>query len=123
MELVFYWLRKPFSPTDWQLGGCFRESAAEQLQYDDPLLDNIRAINVETNAPIIDGDIITVRAFKKGWLPDYDILMLQYDILRMASLCGGAEPDKPDEEEDHWSSDEFEDATTPEETEDEDMEG
>jgi hypothetical protein len=124
MELVFYWLVKVHYFPDRPLGLKFRWSAAEELRDRGKfkLFQGVRAINVENNAPVIDGDIITVRASQEGELPDYDILMLQYDILRMASLCGGAEPDEPVEEDYSVSSDEYEAITTPEETEDEDME-
>lgn len=58
----------------------------------------VRAINVITNAPIVDGDIITIRAKTEAQLPDYDTVMLQYDIMRMASICGGDDLDELEED-------------------------
>ncbi|KAL9947707.1 hypothetical protein ACHAO5_002573 [Verticillium nonalfalfae] len=50
-----------------------------------------RAFDLRTGAPILDGQIFTIKAAMKDHLPDYDILMLQWDIARVASLCGAAE--------------------------------
>lgn len=67
-----------------------------------------RDIDLRTNASILDGQIFTVNAAKKDHLPDYDILMLQWDIARIASLCGAAEPDDDSDSDSSYYYDDVE---------------
>lgn len=101
MDLVFYWLENlPFEQGTVLKRGEFLRSASEAAGAPAERDGTIRAVNVQTNAPILDGDIITIEADKQEELPDYAIVMLQYKILTMASLCGGAEPEELEEPSD-----------------------
>lgn len=49
----------------------------------------LAAVQLVKSTPIFDGKIVNIRAARKEDLPSYDICLLQYDIIRMAALCGG----------------------------------
>lgn len=104
MELVFFWMKKVHSSMEQEMGLKFIDSAARQVQDLLSPHSALQAVNLPNNSPIISCDIITITADTCEELPDYDIVMLQWDVLRMASLCGGAEP----EEEDHSDHEENE---------------
>ncbi|KAM0284838.1 hypothetical protein ACHAQH_001759 [Verticillium albo-atrum] len=53
----------------------------------------IAAVQLKHSTPILDGKIITIQAAKKEHLPDYEILRLQCDIIRIASICAGGNQD------------------------------
>ena len=59
----------------------------------------LMAVNLDRNTAIVNGEVFTVSAKRMEDLPDYDVLMLQWDIIRMASLCGGAEPEDEEKEQ------------------------
>lgn len=77
----------------------------------------LRINNAETNRLLLDGQIIdlvdkTVTDGKNTTLilaPDWDILSLQWDLVRMAALCGGAEAINEDQDaEDEEDEEDFE---------------
>ncbi|KAG7118860.1 hypothetical protein HYQ45_015444 [Verticillium longisporum] len=95
MKVVFYWLKRyPRSKTSG-MGSNIWASAREVLFQTaiGIIKQRPRAFDLRTGAPILDGQIFTIKAAMKYHLPDYDILMLQWDIACIASLCGAAEPD------------------------------
>ncbi len=97
IQIVFCWLHKRSvgdkMSTLSSMGPEFKTSAKDLLirTFDRHLQP--RAIDLRMNAPILDGQIFTIYAAEKELLPDYDILMLQWDLARMASLCDTPEPD------------------------------
>lgn len=75
-------------------------SAYNYLSTDDRTPEyTTRAININTGARVVSGDIFTVWADKEEELPERELLNLQWDIIRMASLCSGAEPTEIDDED------------------------
>ena len=58
-----------------------------------------------TYRPIIDGTVIEITTMNPSAVPSWEMFSLQWDLIRMASLCGVAEAS----EEDDWESDEEED--------------
>jgi len=52
----------------------------------------VAAVNLTTWRPVESGQIFTITAEDIDTLPDYDILLLQWDVLRMWRLAGGADP-------------------------------
>ncbi|KAH6697032.1 hypothetical protein F5X68DRAFT_272106 [Plectosphaerella plurivora] len=89
MRLGFYWMKK-VTPIE----AVYRQTAHDLLAGMMPLPRSTRAVNVLTNTRIIDGDVVTIWADSEDELPDGDIVNCQWDIIRMASLCDGAEPGK-----------------------------
>ncbi|EFQ36143.1 uncharacterized protein GLRG_11287 [Colletotrichum graminicola M1.001] len=51
-----------------------------------------KAFNATTCRQVEDGQVFTFRSKNRKHLPDYDILLLQWDLLRMWRLAGGADP-------------------------------
>lgn len=57
--------------------------------------DGIVAVHrTETGRPIVDGEIVDITAEDESAVPNWDLFSLQWDLIRMASLCGAAEDDK-----------------------------
>jgi hypothetical protein len=54
-----------------------------------------------THRPIIDGTVIDISAQDESAIPSWDLFLLQWDLIRMASLCGAAEVS----DDDDWESD------------------
>ncbi|KPM43394.1 hypothetical protein AK830_g3202 [Neonectria ditissima] len=69
------------------------------------------AHNSKTFRPILDGEIIDITAkptnltFDESAVPSWDIFSLQWDLVRMASLCGAPEVVDEDDSSD-WDDDE-----------------
>lgn len=105
MKLGFYWMRKT-RPNQ----GQFSQTAHDILASLPLRPRATKAVNIETNARIIDGDIITIWG-DLGDLPDAFIIQYRWDVVRMASLCGGAETvaDDEEDEDDENNVDEDED--------------
>ncbi|EGY18044.1 hypothetical protein VD0002_g4257 [Verticillium dahliae] len=93
MKVVFYWLKRCSVAKTSSMGSNIWASAREVLLQTAIGIkkQRPRAVDLRTGAPVLDGQIFTIKAAMKDDLPDYDILMLQWDIVRMASLCGAAE--------------------------------
>ncbi|KAK1980137.1 hypothetical protein LZ30DRAFT_145096 [Colletotrichum cereale] len=51
-----------------------------------------QAANLRTWRPVENGQVFTITADDYDKLPDYDILLLQWDLVRMRRLAGGADP-------------------------------
>lgn len=107
ITITIYWMRKVTNRKERppmgarQMGYGILDSPNKTLEK--ALLGKpprISAVNLDKNTPVVDGDQFTIVADEREMLPDYDILMLQWDIIRMASLCGGAEPEMEEEEND-----------------------
>jgi hypothetical protein len=117
LKIALYWMRKSTpSPCYYHL------LAHDYLMTDDHTPRyTTRAVNIYTGARVVSGDIFTVWADKEEDLPDRELLNLQWDIIRMASLCAGAEPTEIDHED---SDDDSEDDSEedPEEGSEEDEE-
>jgi hypothetical protein len=102
IQVVFYWLKRRDVTTTSEMGDDgLRTSAADVLKRETSRIMNqqARAIDLRTNCPILDGQVFTIRAETEDKLPNYDILMLQWDIARMASLCAAAEPEDDSDSE------------------------
>ncbi|EEY13982.1 predicted protein [Verticillium alfalfae VaMs.102] len=93
IKVVFYWLKHCSVAKTSNMGKNIWASAREVLLQTADILEaqQPRAFDLRTGAPILNGQIFTIKAAMKDHLPDYDILILQWDIARMASLCGAAE--------------------------------
>ena len=64
---------------------------------------NFRITHSQTLRPVTGGELITVKAVKPSLLPSWHILALQWDLVRVCSLCAAAEAEdeiEEDEEED-----------------------
>ncbi|KAM0284804.1 hypothetical protein ACHAQH_001724 [Verticillium albo-atrum] len=109
MRVVFYWLMRREVNTMSVMGSDMTTCAQEVLlrNHQKWVEEEPRAIDLRTNMPILSGRIFTIKAVKKDHLPDYDILMLLWDIARMASLCGAAEPDDDSDSDSSYYYDEM----------------
>ncbi|KDN68282.1 hypothetical protein CSUB01_10358 [Colletotrichum sublineola] len=90
IRLRFHWLRATNVP-ELRVPVDFSEDPINKFQPSDPERP-LRAVNFLTYRPIENGQIFTIKADSLEELPDYDILLLQWDILRMWRLAGGADP-------------------------------
>ncbi|KAK1965204.1 hypothetical protein LY78DRAFT_747875 [Colletotrichum sublineola] len=52
----------------------------------------VKTFNATTGRLVESGQIFTIAAGSSDDIPDFDILLLQWDLLRMWSLAGGADP-------------------------------
>ncbi len=73
-------------------------------------------LHSRTHRPILDGQEVVIRSKDKSLLLNWDVLQLQWDLCRMASLCAAG--DMPDQESDDgdWDSDLGEEAEGEEDT-------
>ncbi|KAI1377193.1 hypothetical protein F4677DRAFT_459096 [Hypoxylon crocopeplum] len=63
-------------------------------------------INFKTHRPILSGEMFEIISNDESAIPSFDMLKLQWDLLRMVSLNGAIdEPDEPDEESDSEEED------------------
>jgi hypothetical protein len=72
-----------------------------------PYLDSDGYVGIShsrTHRPIINGTIIEITAADSSAVPSWDLFSLQWDLIRMASLCGAAEAS----DDDDWESDDDE---------------
>jgi hypothetical protein len=70
---------------------------------------NIGIAHSRTFRPIVDGSVI-ITAQDESAIPSWDLFSLQWDLIRMASLCGAAEAS----DDDDWESEDGdEDYTNP----------
>ncbi|KAK2051443.1 hypothetical protein LY76DRAFT_630527 [Colletotrichum caudatum] len=89
IRVRFHWLKKT------NVEGMTMESFVDFS--DDPIgrLQGeglAKAFNATTCRQVEDGQVFTFRSKIREHLPDYDILLLQWDLLRMWRLAGGADP-------------------------------
>ncbi|KAK2051600.1 hypothetical protein LY76DRAFT_630451 [Colletotrichum caudatum] len=71
----------------------FSDDPVERLQgLEGPGGGLVKAFNATTCRQVEDGQIFTFRSDSEKHLPDYEILLLQWDLLRMWRLAGGADP-------------------------------
>ena len=59
----------------------------------------------KTYRPIVDGTVIDITAQDESAVPSWDIFSLQWDLIRIASLCGAAEAS----DDDDWELDDDDD--------------
>jgi hypothetical protein len=62
---------------------------------------HVKIAHSNTYRPILDGTVIDITAQDKSAIPSWDLFLLQWDLIRMASLCGAAEAS----DDDDWESD------------------
>jgi hypothetical protein len=77
-----------------------------------PYLDSDGYVGIShsrTHRPIIDGTVIDITAADSSAVPSWDLFSLQWDLIRMASLCGAAEAS----DDDDWESDDDDDDEAP----------
>lgn len=104
LKIALYWMKKS-TPSPYY----YHLSAYNYLSTDDRAAQyTTRAMNIYTGARVVSGDIFTVWADREEDLPDRELLNFQWDIIRMASLCSGAEPTEIDEEDSEEDSEEDE---------------
>lgn len=88
VRLRFRWLKK----TGLALGQRMPEIFDPDELLASP--DGPGSVNVRhlvTGRPILDGEIIDVTSSDKSSRPNYEILLLQWDLIKMVSLSGAAE--------------------------------
>ncbi|KAF6833818.1 hypothetical protein CPLU01_05268 [Colletotrichum plurivorum] len=90
IQLRFHWLKRttlqsPVARADFAAHPRELWRHEEEPQLQSCLFDT-------NNRPIESGRIIKVFARDKAWLPDKEILRLQWDLLRMHALMGRADP-------------------------------
>ncbi|KAI4149166.1 MAG: hypothetical protein LQ340_004762 [Diploschistes diacapsis] len=74
---------------------------------------HISMVDFGTCRPICSGDVITVTAQEPADVPDFEILQLQWDLLRMTALTGAAEDAEDDEDDDDDDDDDEDRGLTP----------
>ncbi|KAK1573435.1 uncharacterized protein LY79DRAFT_411433 [Colletotrichum navitas] len=90
IQLRFHWLRDTNIPTLKSPVNLSADPIA-MLETPDPNR-HLAAVNLATWRPVENGQLFTITAQDPNALPDYDILLLQWDVLRMWRLAGGADP-------------------------------
>jgi hypothetical protein len=98
MVLKFHWMRKPCS--SYCMEDMFVDTPQSVLNkqgdvplsqdQEPPLFEDLREYDEDVD--VNDGIAAIITADTMDELPDYQILQLQWDVIRMASLCGGAQP-------------------------------
>ena len=68
----------------------------------------VRMPHFKTHRPIVDGTVIDITAQDKSTIPSWDLFSLQWDLIRMASLCGAAEASDDDDWESELDDDDWE---------------
>ena len=66
----------------------------------------VKITHSKTCRPILDGTVIDITAQDESAVPSWDMFSLQWDLIRMASLCGAAEASDNDD----WESDDDDEA-------------
>ncbi|CRK09970.1 hypothetical protein BN1723_009108 [Verticillium longisporum] len=95
MKLRFCWMENVKFNQDQHIAEHFFSTPRTVIDAQPLTLDGaIAAVQLVKRTPIFDGKIINMRAARKEDLPNYDICLLQYDIIRMAALCGGGYVDE-----------------------------
>ncbi|GJD04911.1 tat pathway signal sequence [Colletotrichum higginsianum] len=90
IQIRFHWLRKTDVP---MLTSKVKFSDDPITMMQEPAGEGlVRAFNATTCRQVENGQIFTMTADSRDRLPDYDILLLQWDLLRMWRLAGGADP-------------------------------
>ncbi|WQF87800.1 Putative HNH nuclease [Colletotrichum destructivum] len=90
IQIRFDWLRKIDVP---MLTSKVKFSDDPITMMQEPAGEGlVRAFNATTCRQVENGQIFTMTADSRDRLPDYDILLLQWDLLRMWRLAGGADP-------------------------------
>ncbi|KAF6813094.1 hypothetical protein CSOJ01_04780 [Colletotrichum sojae] len=107
LRMRFYWLKRTTlefatDPAD------FDTDPSQIVQSEGPDAQE-RLFDVD-GRPIETGHIIDVFSHEKDRLPDKHIVQLQWDVLRMYALSGGAAPGAdsvppPSDDDDDWASD------------------
>lgn len=116
IDLTVYWMT-PDASERYRVGQSKSTSTARQPV--DCRKGQIQAAGENQPYPVMSGEIISISAGACEDLPDYEILLLQWDIMRFASLCGGAmskehdgkgeEDEEKDDEEEKEDEDDEED--------------
>ncbi len=87
-----------------------------------PYLDTDGYVGIShfrTHRPIIDGTVIDITAADSSAVPSWDLFSPQWDLIRMASLCGAAEAgddddlESDDDSDNDWESDNDDEAPQP----------
>lgn len=98
IRLRFRWLSKTkFAIKDevvWDL------NPLECLQPYSDQGGHVKIAHSNTYRPILDGTVIDIIAQDESTIPSWDLFLLQWDLIRMASLCGAAEAN----DDDDWES-------------------
>ncbi|KXH69302.1 hypothetical protein CSAL01_12276 [Colletotrichum salicis] len=89
LALIFYWLRKTEFPGMQQIIP-FDTDPRQHFEDHDPM--HFRAFNVETNRPLLGGEIIRISAHDEKDLPDYDPLDLRANLFTAFSLAAAVDP-------------------------------
>ena len=79
---------------------------SECLQPYSDRAGHIAISHSKTHQPIIDGTIFDITSQEESAIPSWDLFLLQWDLIRMASLCGAAEAS----DDDDWESDDDDEA-------------
>ncbi|KAK2012553.1 hypothetical protein LZ32DRAFT_691863 [Colletotrichum eremochloae] len=88
IKLRFHWLQKT---SIFNLLSTVNYSDDPVTKFED-LGCNLNIVDARTWRPVESGQVITITADSPEHLPNYDILLLQWDLLRMWRLSGGADP-------------------------------
>ncbi|KAK2059671.1 hypothetical protein LY76DRAFT_683252 [Colletotrichum caudatum] len=90
IRMRFHWLQKT-NISDMKSQVDFSEDPITMLRgWDRECLP--QAVNLKTWRPVENGQVFTITTDDYDELPDYDILLLQWDLVRMRRLAGGADP-------------------------------
>ncbi|KAK1994073.1 hypothetical protein LX36DRAFT_223609 [Colletotrichum falcatum] len=89
IQVRFHWLRRT-DVRDLKSIVDFSQDPIAKLRIPDP--NPPAAVNLQTWRPIENGQVFEITANDLEELPDYEILLLQWDLLRMWRLAGGADP-------------------------------
>jgi hypothetical protein len=102
IQVRFRWLKKSSLS---MMSATPLDTDPRTLQFGHPTVDGILSISdFRTHRPIEDGQVITIVANDESEVPNLDILQLQWDLLRISSLSGAAEPPDDDEESQDYDS-------------------
>ncbi|KAK1992808.1 hypothetical protein LX36DRAFT_644161 [Colletotrichum falcatum] len=92
IDIRFHWLRKTDVPTLTSHVDFSQDPVAKLQDLKGEGGGLVKIFNATTGRLVENGQIFTITADSRDEIPDFDILLLQWDLLRMWRLAGGADP-------------------------------
>lgn len=105
-ELVvqFHWLKRGTARPGDVIGDLSLDSVMHLVGGGDDGWGPAQVAHHDSGIPIQTGDLFTIRADTPENLPSSELLKLQWDLLRVAAMCGAADiyEDRDDDDDDDW---------------------
>ncbi|KAK2014453.1 hypothetical protein LZ32DRAFT_690470 [Colletotrichum eremochloae] len=92
IHIRFHWLRKTDIPTLTSQVNFSQDPVAKLQDLKGEGGGLVKTFNATTGRLVESGQMFTITADSSDEIPDFDILLLQWDLLRMWRLAGDADP-------------------------------